>query len=349
MATISPEYLAVIQRCNKYFGSGMEGEVWRLRPHPMRFGLTVADDSHGLVLPDVAEEFRKQRAELEPEAEPWSSWFGFDDENKALWSYAVFDDIQRDATRIPGQPFGKLDRYVPESRSTCWRSRFYGDGSSSSCWHTRETSARRNVAGILGIVSRSYHINVYCETKQGIRIMVRKTAAGRFLPSTVTNMMEPCMNESYTWPLSPPSMEGIARDTMRLVESGGQINYCNIRPEIEGPGFAGRPEPGVAQVYDFKVKKSWRPDFFHSAALLPAPTVEFLPVHQVRAALINAQFPPLAGLVMLDFLVRHQLLDVDAEEMRAIHDRLHEPLPFGLGDPATEAEEAQDSIMRNYC
>ena len=39
-------------------------------------------------------------------------------------------------------------------------------------------------------------------------------------------------------------------------------------------------------------------------------------VHQVRAALINAQFPPLAGLlVMLDFLIRHQLLDVDAEEM----------------------------------
>jgi hypothetical protein len=133
-------------------------------------------------------------------------------------------------------------------------------------------------------------------------------------------------------------------ETMALSESGGRINYCNIRPEIEGPGFAGRPEPGVAQVYDLKVEESWRPQFFHSA-LIPAPTVEFLPVHDVRLALINAQFPPLAGLVMLDFLVRHQLLDVDAEEMRAIHDRLHEPLPFGLGNPETEYKESTRRVM----
>ncbi|KAJ4271749.1 hypothetical protein NW762_000455 [Fusarium torreyae] len=86
-------------------------------------------------------------------------------------------------------------------------------------------------------------------------------------------------------------------------------------------------EPGVRIVYDLKLIN---PGFVPRPQETGIERFESMTVSQVKQSLYDEEgrWKPNCGLVMLDFLVRHQLLPLNEHERDEVNRRLHRPLPF---------------------
>ncbi|KAM0564434.1 hypothetical protein ACHAPJ_000647 [Fusarium lateritium] len=86
-------------------------------------------------------------------------------------------------------------------------------------------------------------------------------------------------------------------------------------------------EPGVRIVYDLKIIN---PEFDPRPQEDGIERFESMTVSQVKQSLYDEEgrWKPNCGLVMLDFLVRHQLLPLEEHERDDIYRRLRRPLPF---------------------
>ncbi|KAF5023331.1 hypothetical protein F66182_4639 [Fusarium sp. NRRL 66182] len=114
------------------------------------------------------------------------------------------------------------------------------------------------------------------------------------------------------------------------VETKPTIAFYDCKDVSAGHLNEGHMEPGLRFVYDLEVKD---PDFLPQAAERGIERFEAMTVDGVKESLMAGQWKPNCGLVMLDFLVRHQLhTKMHDDQIAIIKTNLHPKLPFRFGD-----------------
>ncbi|MBK8976067.1 MAG: NUDIX domain-containing protein [Planctomycetes bacterium] len=179
----------------------------------------------------------------------------------------------------------------------------------------------RSVAAWLGIASTGVHVNGYVRRSNGAIDMwiARRAPDKATFPGQLDNLVaggQPADLGYHANVVKECSEEaGIDRDLAERARAVGAISYVfenetGLKPDtmfcfdLELPaGFVPRPVDGEVE----------------SFALLPIDEVAAL-VRDTR------QFKFNCNLVIIDFLLRHGLLDVDAPDFAVIADGLHRPL-----------------------
>ncbi|KAF9767735.1 hypothetical protein IL306_015064 [Fusarium sp. DS 682] len=110
------------------------------------------------------------------------------------------------------------------------------------------------------------------------------------------------------------------------VERASSISFFDLKDKSAGDPYINHLEPGLRFVYDLKITD---PNFQPKKMESGIERFEALEVQQVMESLSTDQWKPNCGLVMLDFMVRHELVTKENETRfeRIKHD-LHRPLGF---------------------
>jgi hypothetical protein len=337
MATLSETRIAtnvlfveVVNRRNQYlFNTSLGDKVWAFSLPASH--LVIVDSRplllaggprpHGIVLPDVVELF-KQNADL-------SCYFDFDDDARrmqlrdeyccnAIKFNNALATIRNAAALLPGKPLGDLaldNDYALVSR---FKERYL---------------VPRSIAGMLGIVTTSACVNIYSRSKTGEinKIMLRNMAPCFSAPvlALYRNPLAALTRAVYDETGSSKTTEAVG-----LAQPSGEISFMDIRGQDAEPVDRGRPEPGINHIFDLKVADSWRPKFKKYGGT-QGQTVAMMTVDEVRDLLLGQKMTPAAGLVMLDFFTRHNLLDIFDSETAYLRRLLHlcsHNLEFQMGE-----------------
>lgn len=114
--------------------------------------------------------------------------------------------------------------------------------------------------------------------------------------------------------------------TIGIVEDAPAIAFYDCKGREAGRGNEGHLEPGVRFVYDVKLKD---PTFQPRSHERGIEKFESLTVDEVKRWLRERRWKPNCGLVMLDFLVRKNLItEADEERFGDIAAELRRSLPF---------------------
>ncbi|OJJ48011.1 hypothetical protein ASPZODRAFT_15458 [Penicilliopsis zonata CBS 506.65] len=106
--------------------------------------------------------------------------------------------------------------------------------------------------------------------------------------------------------------------------SAGTVTWFNISDERAG-GIPGLMNPGLLYVYDMEVGS----DVVFTPVDDDIHEFHLMDVNQAKQAMLDGRFKPASANVLLDFLIRHDLITADEEEDYAeIVSRLHRKLPF---------------------
>ncbi|KAH7023160.1 hypothetical protein EDB80DRAFT_31930 [Ilyonectria destructans] len=116
------------------------------------------------------------------------------------------------------------------------------------------------------------------------------------------------------------------KKTIGIVEDAPAIAFYDCKGREAGRGNEGHLEPGVRFVYDVKLKD---PTFQPRSHERGIEKFESLTVDEVKRWLRERRWKPNCGLVMLDFLVRKNLItEADEERFGDIAAELRRSLPF---------------------
>ncbi|KAI1433453.1 hypothetical protein GGR50DRAFT_668637 [Xylaria sp. CBS 124048] len=110
------------------------------------------------------------------------------------------------------------------------------------------------------------------------------------------------------------------------VRSTGLLTYVSSTAAIHGwPGEVGLVCPGIVYAYEMELPED----------VVPKPhdgevgSYKLMSVGDVQSALLNKEFKPDASVVVIDFLIRHGVINSDNERnFVEIHERIHRRLPF---------------------
>jgi hypothetical protein len=313
--------MIVVNRRNQYLlDSSLMDKVWAFslpaeqlviansRPYIMVGGVG-GPKPHGIVLPDVVELFR-QNASL-------SCYFEFDDNARRMQMRSEYccnaiqfnnalASIRNAAALIPGKPLGDLTLDKDYALVSRFQERYL---------------VPRSIAGILGIITRSAYVNIYSTSKTGEinKIMLRNMGpcfSARVL-AFYRNPLAALTRAVYDEAGSSKTTEAVD-----LAQPGGEISFIDIRGQDAEPVDRGRPEPGINHIFDLKVADSWRLKFKKDEGTR-GQTVVMMTVDQVRLLLLSREMTPAAGLVMLDFFTRHNLLGMFDSETAYLRSFFH--------------------------
>ncbi|RWA06346.1 hypothetical protein EKO27_g8768 [Xylaria grammica] len=114
------------------------------------------------------------------------------------------------------------------------------------------------------------------------------------------------------------------------VRSTGLLTYVSSTDAIHGwSGESGLLCPGIVYTYDMEMPED----------VIPKPhdgevgSYSLMSVGDVQAALLNNEFKPDAAVVVIDFLVRHGVINADNERNFArINEHIHRRLPFRVAE-----------------
>ncbi|KAK7415494.1 hypothetical protein QQX98_005847 [Neonectria punicea] len=116
------------------------------------------------------------------------------------------------------------------------------------------------------------------------------------------------------------------RRTVGTVEDAPAITFYDCKGREAGRGNEGHLEPGVRFVYDLKLDDPTFQPRTHERGI---ERFEAVSVDEVKRRLRERRWKPNCGLVMLDFLVRKNLITAaDEERFSDITADLRRPLPF---------------------
>lgn len=198
--------------------------------------------------------------------------------------------------------------------------------------------------GVLGIITTGAHMNVYTLERGAMRIWVAKRAqnityAGK-LDQLVAGGMDPQDDNDALETLRREAMEeaGLAIDTqtrqvmqrdtrqvLGTVHDGPNISFFDKKGEDAG-SERGQLEPGIRYTFDLCVDadvvlRPYEPDCIAGFFLWS--------VDRVKASLKCGEWKPNCGLVMLDFLLRHnQIAPSEDDQFDQLTTGLHRQLPF---------------------
>ncbi|EQB52333.1 hypothetical protein CGLO_08062 [Colletotrichum gloeosporioides Cg-14] len=171
---------------------------------------------------------------------------------------------------------------------------------------------------IFGILTTGAHLNVYKITKEkGFQVWVSQrpdtqpnfpglldqAAAGGFTPShkTILECIErEKKQESKGYPRH-------WRDLMRQSPNIPTIQYFDVRDERWEKGYAGLPEPGIRKAYDLRVNDE-------KIKGKEGQTFKLMGIDEVRESLLHGRWKPNSALVMIDFMIRHGLIENKIEK-----------------------------------
>jgi 8-oxo-dGTP pyrophosphatase MutT (NUDIX family) len=185
-------------------------------------------------------------------------------------------------------------------------------------------------SALLGILTLGVHMTAYTYIEGQMRIWVPRRSAtketyGGMLDNTVAGGISAnerpldCLIREATEEASLP--EELVR---RRVKACGTVSYFHIRDERAG-GESGLMQPEIQYVYDLELPQN----------VVPMPgdneVQEFylFTLGDIKDALEHGEFKPNCVLVLLDFLIRQNILTAENEHDYAdIVSRIHRKLPF---------------------
>ncbi|KAL0943580.1 thiamine pyrophosphokinase-related protein [Colletotrichum truncatum] len=171
-------------------------------------------------------------------------------------------------------------------------------------------SIERFPAPLFGISSRGAHMTAYVKTADGIKIWVPRRSAHLFtfpdlLDTTVAGGVKAedspfdCIVAEATEEASLPA--DFVKDNARAV---GAVTYVSMN-EQKGTFF-----PTVLYCYDLELPESIEP--------VPGDDevsgFKLMTVAEINTAMLEEQFKPNCVLVMLDFFIRHNIINSENEE-----------------------------------
>ena len=191
-------------------------------------------------------------------------------------------------------------------------------------------SMERGGSPLFGINSYGVHMTVYVQTEEGMKIWVprrvkNKQTYGGYLDNTVAGGLSTCEKPLECMIRESAEEASFSEDLVRSnAKACGTVSYIHIRDKRAG-GETGLIQPESQYVYDMEIP----------ANVVPKPNdnevEEFYlwSVEEVQKALTEGQFKPNCALVLLDFFVRHGILNGENEpNFVEIVSRLHRRLPF---------------------
>ncbi|KAJ6258769.1 hypothetical protein Dda_6822 [Drechslerella dactyloides] len=199
------------------------------------------------------------------------------------------------------------------------------------CFHME-----RSATPLFGVLTYGSHMTVYvpASATRPLRIWVPRRAAGKSTyPSMLDNTVAGGMGDGQT-PLGCIIKEAGEEASLEEsyvsanVRSAGFVSYFYVR-EPDAGGESGLLQPEIEYVYDMAVGE---PD---GEGPVPVPcdgeVAEhmLLTVEEVKEQLARGRFKPNCAAVMLDFFIRHGILDAENEpDFVEIYTRLHRRMEF---------------------
>ncbi|KAH0429002.1 thiamine pyrophosphokinase-related protein [Colletotrichum camelliae] len=197
---------------------------------------------------------------------------------------------------------------------------------------------------IFGIVTTGAHLNVYKLTEEkGYEIWVSRrpdtqpnfpglldqAAAGGFTPSrrTILECIEKeKKEESKGYPQN-------WRELMHRSPDIPTIQFLDLRDWRWEKGYAGLPEPGIRKAYDLRVNNE-------NICGKEGQTFKLMGIDEIRESMLHGRWKPNSALVMIDFMIRHGLIENETEKAEITRLlKLDRGRRFGLGITATELSD----------
>jgi hypothetical protein len=342
MENLADAFMDVIKKGNQYFQSELGDGMWkfvleRQTESTVQGEVTVEhSEPYGVMLPDVVEHFS---------ADPvLSKYFSYDYPTRRMALRAehcrkltdfsrAMNEILSAVRNLPGNPFGEIGSH---------------HGMSSFKLNNGVSQKRymlpSGLAFIFGIVTERFAANLYSVTEDGqFSILVKKTKdverRARSQPMAdymYADEVESCDvkttdNVDYTSDMDDDDDEDDGLNTLGPdIRNAGTASFGHIGGRTADPVAAGRPHFGVVHVFDIKVELGT----VCKEEQKPWEEFVWITPKEARIALLSGEFTPVAGLFLLDFLYRHDLLDISMsdEQKKSMEDALHplKNIPHGF-------------------
>lgn len=266
---------------------------------------------------------------------PWTEEWTIDDEKKTISPCPrTKDSLARPAASEQSRvieetlKLAKNDNIFEVLKG--WRNELYPVNKSHSAGG-EIISIERSATPLFGVVTYGIHMTAYVKQQDGsIKIWVPRRAKNK---QTYGGMLDNTVAGGLSTGESP--FECLVREAAEeasfsenLIRSNakacGTVSYFYVRDERAG-GETGLLQPEVEYLFDLEIGDS----------VIPKPAdgevEEFYlwTVEEVQKALSEGQFKPNCAVVLLDFFVRHGILNSENEEhLTEIVARIHRKLPF---------------------
>ena len=185
---------------------------------------------------------------------------------------------------------------------------------------------------LFGIVTAGVHLTIYTgDTSEDMKIWVGRRAADNpaypaMLDSTVAGGMHPWEPADVTLIRKVQEETSMVEEFWKAnnPEPVGEVRYFNAI-DIDEPKVLGL-EPGIR--YSFAMRLDPACDWKPVSRSPELATHELMTVREVLKRLVNKEFKPNSGLIMLHFLVRKGVLRLGESDRQEVIDALEERLPL---------------------
>lgn len=266
---------------------------------------------------------------------PWTEEWTIDDENKTISPCPrIKENLARAAASEQSRvieetlELAKKDNIFEVLKG--WRNELYPVNKSQSAGN-EVISIERSASPLFGVVTYGIHMTAYVKQQDGsIKIWVPRRAKskqtyGGMLDNTVAGGLSTgeipfeCLVREAAEEAS--FSENLIRSNAKAC---GTVSYFYVRDERAG-GESGLLQPEVEYVYDLEIG----PNIVPKPADGEVEEFYLWTVREVQKALSEGQFKPNCAVVLLDFFVRHGILNGENEEhLTEIIARIHRKLPF---------------------
>ncbi|TDZ62018.1 Thiamine pyrophosphokinase [Colletotrichum trifolii] len=175
-----------------------------------------------------------------------------------------------------------------------------------------------DIAPLFGIITSGVHLNIYMGEGPTMQIGV---ATRSMTKTSFPGLLDQCVAGGYQAGVDRCALDclqreaseelrrGLPRGYESKVERKPTIQYMTTRDERWDSSSRiedGVPECGIRVPFDLRVD-----DLFFLGNEAEVATIEFLPARVVKERLLQGLFKPNSALIMVDFLIRHGLLEDD--------------------------------------
>ena len=192
-------------------------------------------------------------------------------------------------------------------------------------------SMERSASPLFGIVTYGIHMTAYVEADGEMKIWAPRRADTK---QTYPGMMDNTVAGGLSTGEEP--LECLVRECeeeaslpehiSRQAKACGTLTYFHIRDSRAG-GETGLCQPECQYIYDLKLPVDVIPKPGDNEAV----DFKLLSVNEVRDALANGRFKPNCALLLLEFFVRHGIVNAENEpDYLKIVPRLHRKLDFPM-------------------